>query len=127
MLICWSGCNKSRPQGVPSGYSEQSDDMVKFFVEEMQRYGGHVKTTNVLPKLQMTWWYKVDRNGFQLLFDKTNRVDFQNFLKQAFGDPIISEEYPHILYRVQDIGTAIMCNFGTNDPLQVICLKAQAF
>lgn len=125
-MLAFVGCNRSQHQGVPSGYSKQSGDIGKFFVAEVQRYGGNLRTTNALPKLQMEWWYKADGNGFQLLLDKTNHVEFQDFLQEAFGNPKLNADYPHVLYKVQDIGAAIMCNFGTN-PLHVICLKAQAF
>lgn len=125
-MLAFVGCNRSPPQGVPSGYSEQSGDIGKFFVAEVQRYGGSLKTTNALPKMQTEWWYKTDANGFQLLLDKTNRAEFQDFLQEAFGNPTLNADYPHVLYKAPDIGAAIMCNFGTN-PLHVIVLRAQAF
>lgn len=125
MFLGWTGCDRTRPIGVPSNYSSGSGDIANFFITEVQRYGGHVTTTNTLPSVRMQWWYKLDTNGFQVLLDQTNRTEFQNFLQTAFGDAILNTNYPQVVYKVQNIGAAIICNFGTN-PLQVICLRAQA-
>ena len=134
MLILGTACGEHRPMGVqerpigvPAGYSGESGDMTAFFVGEVRRYGGHVKAMTAAPTLRMTWWFKEDQNGFQVLFDRTNRIGFEHFLEQTFGNAISSDTYPHLLYRVRDIGVGIVCNFGTNGPLQVICLKAGTF
>lgn len=120
------GCNHDRPVWAPQGYSRKTGDLGKFFLTEVQHYGGKPKSNSPAPILKTEWWYNTDANGFQVLLDNTNRPAFQVFLQDAFGEAITNHDYPQILYRVQDIGVAIMCNCSTN-PIHVICLKAHAF
>src|SRR5437762_3423404 len=88
-------------------YRKNSGDLMQFFAHEFERYGGTRRVGRSLPFLHAEWSYAEDTNGFQILLSRDREAEFVQCLTQTYGRPILSDGYPHLLYRSGVVGATI--------------------
>ena len=108
-----------------SGYSTHSGDVILFLAQEVKNAGGQVADLETEGTLQTEWRFKKDSNGFQMLLPSKEKESLVKALALRFGDPVLRDTYPHLVYKVQDLGVAIMIDLE-QDPIHLICLKKGA-
>ena len=106
-------------------YHRMSGDLIQFFTRELQRYGGTHSLTGGLPVLNIEWGYADDTNGFQILIAQTHRAELVRAFTSAFGEPLLRDKYPHLVYRKDRIGLGIIGDLQS-DPIHIICLRRGA-
>lgn len=97
-----SAASKTQPEVI---YRRQTGDLAAFFLKQACAYGARPKTNAVILKLETTWDFAPDADGFQieLLPADTERL-VHAALVPAFGEPLRRPTYPHIFYYIKDIG-----------------------
>lgn len=111
-----------REEGGVTSY-KKSGDLIGFFVRELEKCGGTQKVQSTLPMLRADWKWAADTNGFQILLSRDRQAELIQCFTQAFGAPVMSDGYPRLLYRSQDIGATILAQTHL-DPMHIICIRA---
>lgn len=106
-------------------YHEKSGELIQFFTRELQQYGGTVSVTGSLPVMPAEWRYAEDKSGFQILIAQSYRADLVRSLTNSLGEPILSDKYPHLVYKEDRFGVGIVANLQS-DPIHIICLRKGA-
>lgn len=106
-------------------YRNKSGDLMQFFAQQFERYGGTQRVARTLPSLRAEWSYAEDTNGFQILLSRDKETEFVRCLTQTYGSPVLSDGYPHLLYRSGAVGATITAN-TREDPMHIIVLRAGA-
>ena len=106
-------------------YHKKSGDLIQFLTRELQQYGGTVTVTGSVPVMRAEWRYAEDTNGFQILIAQTHRAELVRCLTSSLGDPMLREQYPHLVYKVDRFGVGIVADLQSN-PIHIICLRRGA-
>ena len=108
---------------------KQSGDFDAFVVAQVVKYGGHTKTSGVIPKLQASWTVKEDKNGFIVFISDASFTAIAADMEQIFGPPRMSDDgsgtrthEPCRLWGANEIGVAIQLN-GHKDSTEIICIR----
>ena len=103
-------------------YRKQSGDLIQFLTQELRHYGGTVTATDSVPVMRAEWQYAEDTNGFQILIAQSHRDEFVRCLTSSFGEPVLREQYPHLVYKADRFGVGIVANLRS-DPIHIMCLR----
>jgi hypothetical protein len=106
-------------------YHKRSGDLIQFLVQELRQYGGTVTVTGGAPVMRAEWRYAEDTNGFQILIAQSHRAELVECFTSAFGEPLLRDQYPHLVYKEDRLGVGIVANLQS-DPIHIICLRRGA-
>jgi hypothetical protein len=106
-------------------YHKKSGDLIQFLTRELRQYGSTVTVTGSVPVMRAEWRYAEDTNGFQILIAQSYRAEVVRSFTSALGEPMLREQYPHLVYKEDRFGVGIVANLQT-DPMHVICLRRGA-
>lgn len=128
LTVIFTACS-ARKEPAPSrlldnvpDYTSRSGDLIPFLVEEVEKAGGQVDDLGSEGRLQTEWLFRADSGGFQVLLPSQEKEALVSGLTKRFGEPTLQDTYPHLLYRVQSLGVAMMVDLE-NDPIHLVCLK----
>lgn len=106
-------------------YRNKSGDLLQFLTHELRQYGGTVTPTSNLPVMRAEWRYAEDAHGFQILIAQNHRAELVRCLTSSLGEPLLREQYPHLVYKEDRFGVGIVANLQS-DPIHIICLRRGA-
>jgi hypothetical protein len=115
--------------GIIAAGCSQSGDFGVFIVTEVAKYGGHTKTTAMIPKLDARWMVKRDDNGFQAFITDASFASVAADMERVFGTPKMSDDgsdttthEPDRVWSAVDTGVAIQL-IGHKDCTEIICIR----
>ena len=106
-------------------YRKKSGDLIQFLTRELRQYGGTLTVTGSVPVMRAEWRYAEDTNGFQILIAQSHRAELLRCLTSSLGEPMLREQYPHLVYRADRLGVGVVANLQS-DPIHIICLRRGA-
>ena len=106
-------------------YHKKSGDLIQFLTRELREYGGTVTVTGSVPVMRAEWRYAEDTNGFQILIAQSHRAELVRSFTSALGEPMLRDQYPHLVYKEDRFGVGIVANLQ-GDPIHIICLRRGA-
>jgi hypothetical protein len=106
-------------------YKGKSGDLVQFMLNALSRYGGTVTVTSTVPVMRAEWRYAEDAKGFQILLPQRHKEELVRCLTLLLGEPMRRDKYPHLVYKEDRFGVAIVANLE-RDPIHIICLRKGA-
>jgi len=121
LLSAFTGCSSRTLLNIPSGYAHNSGNFAPFITAAIVKTGG--KAAGILPRFDAEWWSKSDTNGFQILMPTNYQVGVEICFRQLYGEPVMSDGYPHLLYRSTNVGVTISAQTKL-DPIHIIVTKA---